>query len=90
MTTIFFEFVSDISYKFDKYNENNYEGKNTVKRGNKLDFDSFNNDIIDKTFQSNLYKHTKKLTIKIIKYKKYKKNKKNKRISDLIINLYII
>lgn len=66
LATVLLEFASDAGHKLGGHGEDSYGGENTAERGDELGFDDFNSDVVDKTFQGNLYKHTRGLAMGVM------------------------
>jgi hypothetical protein len=54
-------FAGDARHKVVGHSSDSYGSEDIAKRGDKLGFDGFDSNVVDETFQSNLYKHIKGL-----------------------------
>ena len=58
---ILLRFTGDTVHKIGGHRSNGDRRKDTIKLGDELCFDNFDGDIVDETFQSNLFRNTKRL-----------------------------
>ena len=58
---ILLRFTSDASHEVGGHRSDSYRRKYIVKWGNELGLDDFDSDIVDETFQGNLFKHKTEL-----------------------------
>lgn len=63
LATVLLGFASDAGHKLSGYGGDSYERENTAERGDELGFDDFNSDVVDETFQGNLYEHMRGLAM---------------------------
>jgi hypothetical protein len=56
LSTILLRFTSDLGHEVGGHRTDSHGRKDIVKRGYQLDLDDFDCDVVDETFQSNLFK----------------------------------
>jgi len=66
LATVLLGFASDAGHKLIGYGGDSYGRENTAERGDELGFDDFNSDVVDETFQGNLYEHMRGLAMEMM------------------------
>lgn len=54
LSTVLLRFTSHACHKVSGHSRDSYRSKDTAKQGDKLRFDYFNSNVVNKAFQSNL------------------------------------
>ena len=68
LSTVLFRFASDGRHEVGGHGGDSYGGEDIAERRHELGFDNLNSDVINETFQSNLYMHMRVLARTMIKW----------------------